>query len=134
MRTVARSILPVLVLAASVLTPMSVQAEEVPLTRDELIATSTNTVKKGTRSDGVTFEIVYGSDGTVKDTERWPAGTWDTDEGKWSIVESSDGPIVCITWNKWGASCWRDFRDGNQYMSREQGGKERTTRWTVAPR
>jgi hypothetical protein len=105
MRTVALSILPALALAASVLAPMSVQAEGVPLTRDELIATSTNTVKKGTCSDRSSFEILYGADGTMKESYRLSSGTWGSHEGKWSIADSGDGPLVCFTWNEGTASC-----------------------------
>jgi len=101
------------------------------LTKDEEIAIHTNTVVKGNMGNGDRFESVYGSDGTVKSRYFWNGGS-DSDEGTWSL--SGDNNAVCFAWNKWEKSCWIDYKAGDKYFSREQGGKRRTATFSVAAR
>jgi hypothetical protein len=108
----------------------AVQAEEVPLTKEEMVAGSTNTVSKLRCDNGWSGEQFSGSDGTVKSTGRCRAGVWETDEGTWAIVDSPDGLLQCVTWQKSAPACWRIFKDGDRYVAHESGGKGRTCWFT----
>jgi hypothetical protein len=102
-----------------------VRAEEVRLTKEELVPSGI-TLSKMRCDDGWSGEVVSSPDGTVRSTGRCKAGIWSSDEGTWSIVDSAEGWLWCIAWKNHAPACWRQFKDGDRYVSYEVGGSERT--------
>jgi hypothetical protein len=106
-------------------------SKETPLTRDEAIAIHTNTLIKATFSNGDRAENIFGTSNTVKATYMWSGGS-ETSEGTWTLKDDNS---ICFQWQRknWDASCWVDYKVGDQYVSYEQGGKKRKVRFTVTP-
>jgi len=110
------------------------KAEEVPLTKEEMIATHTNTILSYKMSNGGYGNNTFGSDGTVKGTYYNTNGSADSDEGTITFENN----IACLKWKKWTSGkseCWADYKIGdNQYVCHEQGGKKRSCTWSVKSR
>ena len=108
----------------------SATATEVPLTKEQLVASHTHTILTYRLSDGTTGENVFDSDGGVRGTYDGKNGP-ETDSGRYAWEK---GNIDCIFWNSGGKSCWAEYKVGeNKYVAHEQGGKKRTAEYSVQP-
>lgn len=108
----------------------------VRLSKDEMRSIFNNALVRGTCTDGATFENVYGSGGTVEHTTRSSAGQllFGDANATWFPDDADDGSLLCFKWSSGGTSCWKNYRDGDRYVGREQGGQGRSCWFTVVPR
>jgi len=108
------------------------RADELPLTKEELIVLSTDTAWKLRCDDGWSGELITRGDGSAEATWRCHAGVYHRAEGTWTIVDSPDGVVRCLAWAQLAPACSRFFKEEDRYVARTTGGKARTCWFTPA--